>query len=81
MRLALAALAALGLTATTAKAAESVSNCQETAVNPPADKVWPLLETGKLRPVSHQVFPAAEAAQAHALMESSAHIGKLVLRW
>jgi len=45
------------------------------------DKVWPLLETGKLRPVIHQVFPAAEAAQAHALMESSAHIGKLVLRW
>jgi NADPH2:quinone reductase len=45
------------------------------------DKVWPLLEAGKLRPVIHQVFPAAEAAQAHALMESSAHIGKLVLQW
>ncbi len=44
-------------------------------------KVWPLLEAGKLRPVIHQVFPAAEAAQAHALMESSAHIGKLVLQW
>jgi NADPH2:quinone reductase len=45
------------------------------------DKVWPLLEAGKLRPVIHQVFPAAEAAQAHALMESSAHIGKLMLQW
>ena len=45
------------------------------------DKVWPLLEAGKLRPVIHQVFPAAEAAQAHVLMESSAHIGKLVLQW
>jgi NADPH2:quinone reductase len=45
------------------------------------DKVWPLLEAGKLRPVIHQVFPAAEAAQAHALMESSTHIGKLVLQW
>jgi NADPH2:quinone reductase len=45
------------------------------------DKVWPLLAAGKLRPVIHQVFPAAEAAQAHALMESSAHIGKLMLAW
>ncbi|MFC5435031.1 NAD(P)H-quinone oxidoreductase [Rhodanobacter umsongensis] len=45
------------------------------------DKVWPLLGAGKLRPVIHQVFPAAGAAQAHALMESSAHIGKLVLEW
>lgn len=45
------------------------------------EKVWPLLEAGKLRPVIHQVFPAAEAASAHVLMESSAHIGKLVLQW
>lgn len=45
------------------------------------DKVWPLIEAGKLRPVIHEVFPAAEAAQAHALMESSTHIGKLVLQW
>ena len=45
------------------------------------DKVWPLLEAGKLQPVIHQVFPAAAAAQAHALMESSAHIGKLMLAW
>ena len=44
-------------------------------------QVWPLLESGQVRPVIHQVFPAAEAARAHALMESSAHIGKLMLRW
>jgi NADPH2:quinone reductase len=43
--------------------------------------VWPLIEAGKVRPVIHEVFPAAQAAQAHALMESGAHIGKLVLRW
>ncbi|MBQ4853700.1 NAD(P)H-quinone oxidoreductase [Rhodanobacter sp. B2A1Ga4] len=45
------------------------------------EKVWPLLEAGTVRPVIHQVFPAAEAARAHALMESRAHIGKLVLAW
>jgi NADPH2:quinone reductase len=43
--------------------------------------VWPLIESGKVRPLLHQVFPAEEAAAAHALMESSAHIGKIVLRW
>ncbi|MCP1375420.1 NAD(P)H-quinone oxidoreductase [Dyella lutea] len=45
------------------------------------EHVWPLLAAGTVRPVVHQVFPAAEAAQAHALMESSQHIGKLVLTW
>jgi NADPH2:quinone reductase len=44
-------------------------------------KVWPLLDTGKVRPVIHRVFPAAEAARAHALMEGSTHIGKLMLQW
>jgi NADPH2:quinone reductase len=44
-------------------------------------KVWPLLEAGRFKPVIHQVFDAAQAAQAHALMESSAHVGKIVLRW
>lgn len=43
--------------------------------------VWPLLESGKVRPVIHAVLPAREAAQAHALMESSRHIGKIVLAW
>jgi len=44
-------------------------------------KVWPLLEAGKVKPVIHQVFPAAKAADAHALMESSTHVGKIVLTW
>ncbi len=43
--------------------------------------VWPLLERGAVRPVVHRVFPASEAAAAHALMERSEHIGKLVLQW
>lgn len=45
------------------------------------ERVWPLLESGKARPVIHQVFPAREAARAHALMETSAHIGKIILQW
>ncbi len=43
--------------------------------------VWPLLAAGKIKPVIHQVFPAAQAADAHRLMESSEHIGKIVLTW
>ena len=43
--------------------------------------VWPLIEAGKIKPVIHQVFPATQAAQAHALMESGQHIGKIVLDW
>ena len=42
--------------------------------------VWPLIAAGKFRPVIHQTFPLAEAAVAHELMESSAHIGKIVLQ-
>jgi NADPH2:quinone reductase len=45
------------------------------------DQVWPLIDSGKVKPVIHAVFPAAQAAQAHALMESSVHVGKLVLSW
>ncbi|MFC7408209.1 NAD(P)H-quinone oxidoreductase [Hydrogenophaga atypica] len=44
-------------------------------------KVWPLIESGAIKPVIHNVYPAAQAAQAHALMESNQHIGKLVLSW
>lgn len=43
------------------------------------EKVWPLLAAGAVRPVIHAVFPLAEAAKAHALMESGAHVGKIVL--
>jgi NADPH2:quinone reductase len=42
-------------------------------------KVWPLLDAGRIKPVIHATFPMAEAAAAHALMESSAHVGKIVL--
>ncbi|CAM8666192.1 Qor NADPH,quinone reductase and related Zn-dependent oxidoreductases [Comamonadaceae bacterium] len=51
------------------------------------DRVWPLLAGKKVRPVVHQVFAvdatqtSEAAAQAHAVMESNAHIGKLVLNW
>ena len=45
------------------------------------ERVWPLIEAGKVKPVIHAVFPAAQAAQAHALMESSVHVGKIVLDW
>ena len=44
------------------------------------EKVWPLFESGKLRSVVHRVFPMTEAAEAHRLMESSAHIGKIMLQ-
>ncbi|MEO7200656.1 MAG: NAD(P)H-quinone oxidoreductase [Dokdonella sp.] len=44
-------------------------------------QVWPLLESGEAKPVIHQVFPARDAAKAHALMESSTHIGKIMLEW
>jgi len=45
------------------------------------DRVWPLIESGRIRPVIHRVFEAAQAAEAHALMESSTHVGKIVLNW
>ena len=45
------------------------------------EQVWPLIEAGQVRPVIHAVFPAPQAARAHALMESSVHVGKIVLDW
>jgi putative PIG3 family NAD(P)H quinone oxidoreductase len=42
-------------------------------------RVWPLLETRKVKPVIYRTFPLAQAAEAHRLMETSKHIGKLVL--
>ena len=44
------------------------------------ERVWPLIEAGKIRPVIHRSFPLEQAAQAHALMESSAHVGKIMLQ-
>jgi NADPH2:quinone reductase len=43
------------------------------------DQVWPLLESGALRTIVHATFPLAQAAEAHRVMESSTHVGKLVL--
>ena len=43
------------------------------------EKVWPLIESRAVKPVVHRVFPLAEAAAAHALMESSQHVGKIML--
>jgi NADPH2:quinone reductase len=43
------------------------------------DKVWPLIADGGIKPVIHKTFPLDDAAGAHALMESSGHIGKIVL--
>jgi NADPH2:quinone reductase len=45
------------------------------------EKVWPLIAGGKIKPVIHSTFAAADAAKAHALMESNSHIGKIVLTW
>jgi len=43
------------------------------------EKVWPLIERGEIRPVMDQTFPLAEASKAHARLEGSTHIGKVVL--
>lgn len=44
-------------------------------------RIWPLLEQRAIQPVVHQVFAPEQAAQAHALMESNQHIGKLIVDW
>jgi NADPH2:quinone reductase len=53
------------------------------------EQVWPAIESGRIKPVIHSVFAALQAgsglpsgaAQAHALMESNQHVGKIVLTW
>jgi NADPH:quinone reductase len=45
------------------------------------EHVWPEIEAGRIKPMIHQVFPAEQAAAAHALMESSTHVGKIMLEW
>jgi NADPH2:quinone reductase len=42
--------------------------------------IWPLLEAGRIKPVIYKVFPLEEAVEAHRLMESSTHIGKILLQ-
>jgi NADPH2:quinone reductase len=43
------------------------------------NKIWPLIEAGSIKPVIYRTFPLAQASEAHKLMESSQHIGKIVL--
>jgi NADPH2:quinone reductase len=43
------------------------------------EKIWPLIEAGRIKPVVFKTFPLAQAGEAHRLMESSQHIGKIVL--
>jgi len=43
------------------------------------EKIWPLIEAGRIKPEIYQTFPLEQAAEAHRLMESSQHIGKIVL--
>ena len=43
--------------------------------------IWPLLASGKIKPIIYKVFPASQAAEAHSLMESSEHTGKIVLNF
>jgi NADPH2:quinone reductase len=43
------------------------------------DKIWPLIEAGRIKPEIYKTFPLHAAADAHRLMESSQHIGKIVL--
>lgn len=43
------------------------------------EKIWPLVASGKIHPIIHKQFPLASAADAHRLMESSTHIGKIIL--
>ena len=44
-----------------------------------SEKIWPLIEAGRIKPEIYQTFPLEQAAEAHRLMESSQHIGKIVL--
>jgi NADPH:quinone reductase-like Zn-dependent oxidoreductase len=43
------------------------------------EKIWPLLDAGKVRPIIDATFPLEDAGKAHELMESSAHSGKILL--
>jgi len=55
-------------------------DAQKTAIAKSLEtRVWPLLEEGSVKPVIHEVFPLSRVADAHRLMESSAHIGKIML--
>jgi putative PIG3 family NAD(P)H quinone oxidoreductase len=54
-------------------------NAKEAIAAALREKVWPLLDSGAVKPILHATFPLEEARAAHELMESSAHLGKIVL--
>ncbi len=52
---------------------------KSTIANKLLENVWPLLDSGKIKPIIHSTFPLKDADKAHQLMESSQHIGKIIL--
>jgi len=69
----------LTLTGSTLRAREPVFKAALVAAV--RERAWPWLDSGKLRPIIHRVFPFTEAGEAHRVMEASSHIGKLILEW
>lgn len=69
----------LQLTGSTLRARDAEFKAQLTAEV--LARAWPWVESGEVRPVVHRVYSFAEAAEAHRVMESSVHIGKLILAW
>ena len=67
----------LTLTGSTLRARDE--NFKTTVARAVKEKVWPLLESGAVAPVISATFPLAQATEAHSLMESSQHIGKIIL--
>ncbi|NOR69127.1 MAG: zinc-binding dehydrogenase, partial [Methylomarinum sp.] len=52
---------------------------KSTIANKLLENVWPLLDSGKIKPIIHSTFSLKDADKAHQLMESSQHIGKIIL--
>jgi NADPH2:quinone reductase len=69
----------LSLTGSTLRARDRAFKATLTAAV--REKVWPWVEQGSVKPVIHASLPAREAAEAHRIMEASAHIGKILLIW
>ncbi len=68
----------LTITGSTLRARDE--NFKTMVANAVKEKVWPLLEAGKIAPVVSATFTLAQAADAHRLMESSQHVGKIILK-
>ena len=57
-----------------------IETCDALAEGTPIECSWPLLESGTIAPVIDSVLPLAQAAEAHRRLESSAHVGKIILK-